>query len=206
MIRTLSLASVIALLPAAAIAREATDIELHTKSVEAEKAVSAMVDTPAIGLADRTQAPAVALVDTAGATQTFASLAGTRGTVVAFVRSADWCPYCKKQLIDLNAAAAPLAAAGWTLVAVSYDPVETLAAYKADKNLSYELLSDEGSVAIKAFNLLNTDMKPGSRFEGIPHPAILFIEADGEIVTTLREDGYKNRPAVELVIEAAEGL
>ena len=206
MLRTLSLASVIALLPAAAGAQETTDTELHTKSVEAGKAVAALAPTPLIGLADGVQAPAVALVDTSGAVQTFETLAGTSGTVVAFVRSADWCPYCKKQLIDLEAAAAPLADAGWTLVAVSYDPVETLAGYKADKALSYPLLSDDGSVAIKAFNLLNTDVKPGSRYDGIPHPAIVFIGADGTIRRTLREDGYKTRPAVDLVIETAEGL
>ena len=206
MLRTLSLASVIALLPAAAGAQETTDTELHTKSVEADKAVAALAETPEIGLADGVQAPVVALVDTSGTTQTFESLAGARGTVVAFVRSAAWCPYCKKQLIDLEAAAAPLADAGWTLVAVSYDPVETLAGYKADKGLSYALLSDEGSVAIKAFNLLNTDVKPGSRYDGIPHPAIMFIAADGKIARTLREDGYKTRPAVDLVIETAEGL
>lgn len=206
MLRTLSLASVIALLPVATGAQTGTDTELHTKSVEAEKAVAALAETPAIGLADGMQAPAVVLVDTGGATQSFETLAGAKGTVVAFVRSADWCPFCKKQLIDLEAAAAPLADAGWTLVAVSYDPVETLAGYKADKALSYELLSDEGSVAIKAFNLLNTDMKPGSRYDGIPHPAIVFIAADGTIARTLREDGYKTRPAVDLVIETAEGL
>ena len=206
MLRTLSLASVIALLPAAAGAQETTDTELHTKSVEADKVVAALAETPAIGLADGVQAPAVALVDTRGAPQTFETLAGANGTVVAFVRSADWCPFCKKQLIDLEAAAAPLADAGWTLVAVSYDPVEALAGYKADKGLSYELLSDEGSVAINAFNLLNTDVKPGSRYDGIPHPAIVFIGADGTIRRTLREEGYKTRPAVDLVIETAEGL
>ena len=91
-------------------------------------------------------------------------------------------------------------------MAVSYDPVETLARYKADKSLSYALLSDEGSAAIKAFNLLNTDAKPGSRFEGIPHPAIVFVNADGYVAKTLREEGYKVRPAVDVVIETAEGL
>lgn len=206
MIRTLSLASVIALLPAATAAQEMTDSELHTKSVEADKATATMAQALLIGLADGVQAPSVTLVDTTGTTQTFEALAGARGTVVAFVRSADWCPYCKKQLVDLEAAAGPLAEAGWTLVGVSYDPVATLAAFKAEKGLSYALLSDGGSAAIKAFNLLNTDMKPGSRYEGIPHPAIMFIGADGRIETTLREDGYKNRPATDLVIETAEGL
>jgi len=205
-IRTLSVASIIALLPAAAVAQEMTDSELHTKSLEADKAAAMMAGAPAIGLADGVQAPSVTLVDTNGTAQTFASLAGAKGTVVAFVRSADWCPYCKKQLVELEAAAVPLADAGWTLVVVSYDPIETLAAFKAEKGLSYALLSDDGSGAIKAFNLLNTDMKPGSRYEGIPHPAIIFIGADGRIEKTLREDGYKNRPATDLVIETAEGL
>jgi peroxiredoxin len=205
-IRTLSLASVFALLPVAAGAQGVTEDALNAKAAEAEMAMEAAAETPAIGLPNGTEAPAVSLLDTAGAQQSFETLAGPKGTVVAFVRSADWCPYCKKQLIDLEAAAAPLAAAGWTLVAVSYDPVETLAAYKADKALSYELLSDQGSAAIKAFNLLNTEVAPGSRYEGIPHPAIVFINADGYVVTTLREEGYKTRPAVELVIETAEGL
>ena len=206
MIRTLSLASVFALLPVAAGAQGATKEALNAKAAEAEKAIEVQTETPDIGLPDGAEAPEVSLVDTARAAQTFATLAGSKGTAVAFVRSADWCPFCKKQLIDLDAAAAPLAEAGWTLVAVSYDPVETLAGFKADKGLSYELLSDEGSVAIRAFNLLNADMKPGSRYEGIPHPAIVFIGADGTIKQTLREDGYKTRPAVDLVIETAEGL
>jgi len=207
MIRTLSLVSVLALLPATALARETSDDALNAKAAEAEMAIiEAAAETPAVGLPNGAEAPAVSLVDTAGATQTLETLAGPKGTVIAFVRSADWCPYCKKQLLDLEAAAAPLAEAGWTLVAVSYDPSETLAGYKADKGLTYELLSDEGSAAIKAFNLLNTDVKPGSRYEGIPHPAIVFVNADGYVVKTLREEGYKTRPAVDLVIETAEGL
>ena len=206
MIRTLSLASVIALLPVAAGAQEGTDSALHTKAAEADKVASAMAQVSTIGLADGVQAPSVTLIDTDGTAQTFEALAGTKGTVVAFVRSADWCPYCKKQLMDLEAAVAPLADGGWTLVSVSYDTVETLAAFKAEKSLSYAMLSDEGSAAIKAFNLLNTDMKPGSRYEGVPHPAIMFIGVDGRIEKTLREKGYKNRPAVDLVIETAEGL
>ena len=206
MLRTLSLASVFALLPVAAGAQGASEEALNAKAAEAEMAMQAQAETPKVGLPDGAEAPAVTLVDTAGVTQTFASLAGPKGTIAAFVRSADWCPFCKKQLIDLEAAAAPLAEAGWTLVAVSYDPVETLAGFKADKGLSYELLSDQGSAAIKAFNLLNTDVKPGSRYEGIPHPAVVFIAADGKVARTLRDDGYKSRPAVDLVIETAEGL
>lgn len=204
--RALSLAFLIALLPVAAVAREAAGSPLQTRAVEAEKVAAILAQMPAIGLADGALAPPVTLVDTTGTDQTFESLPGSRGTVVVFVRSADWCPYCKKQLIDLEAAAAPLAEAGWALVSVSYDTAPTLAAFKAEEGLSYALLSDDGSAAIRAFNLLNTDIKPGSRYEGIAHPAIMFISADGRILKTLREDGYKKRPAVDRVIAAAGGL
>ncbi len=37
-------------------------------------------------------------------------------------------------------------------------------------------------------------------------PGDRVIAADGKIARTLREDGYKTRPAVDLVIETAEGL
>ncbi|MEH6695373.1 MAG: redoxin domain-containing protein [Hyphomonas sp.] len=206
MIRTLSLVSALALLPATALGQEPSEDALNAKAAEAEMAMEAKAETPQVGLPNGAEAPVASFVDTAGKTQTLETLAGPKGTVIAFVRSADWCPYCKKQLIDLEAAARPLAAAGWTLVAVSYDPVDILARYKADKRLSYELLSDEGSAAIKAYNLLNTDVKAGSRFVGIPHPAIVFVNADGYVAKTLREEGYKARPAVDLVIETAEGL
>ena len=72
--------------------------------------------------------------------------------------------------------------------------------------MTYPLLSDPGSDTIKAFNLLNADMKPSARTYGVPHPAVVFVGADGTVKAMLREEGYKDRPANEAVIEAAEAL
>jgi peroxiredoxin len=169
----------------------------------------AAAETPlpsAIGPVIGSATPSVALKDMTGAARDLASLAADKGVVIAFVRSADWCPFCKTQLKDLSAAAAPLAAEGWTLVAVSYDDPEILAAFHKENALTYPLLSDKDSAAIKAFGLLNTDMKPGTRFYGVPHPAIVFAGRDGTIKQVLREEGYRTRPANEAVIAAAKGL
>lgn len=157
---------------------------------------------PAVG------SPAVygALQTSDGAAADMAALAGEKGTVIAFFRSADWCPFCKKQLKELEDAKAPLTEQGWNLVAISYDAPETLAAFAGKNSISYPLLSDPGSETIKAFNLLNTDMKPGSRTYGIPYPAIVFVGADGTVKTVLQEEGYKVRPTNEAVIEAAAAL
>lgn len=129
-----------------------------------------------------------------------------KGQVVAFVRSADWCPYCQAQLKALEAARAPLAEKGWSLAALSYDSREILAAFADDHDLSYALLSDSDSEVISAFNLLNTDVPQESRYWGIPHPAIVFIRNDATIAAVLRERGYKDRPEIEVILETATRL
>lgn len=203
MIRTVSLASLLALLPAAATAQDTSNTQMEAKSAEADRA--AMAADMRIGPVVGQPAPAVSVTGPDGMVG-FTDLAGEKGTVVAFFRSADWCPYCKKQLIDLKDAAAPLAEDGWTLVGVSYDPPETLADFKAAKALPYGLYSDAGSAAIDAFGLRNPDVPAGSRYDGIPHPAIVFIAADGTVKALMREEGYKDRPAVDAIMELAAAL
>lgn len=203
MIRTASLASLLALLPATAVAQETSETTLSAKASEAERA--ALAEEMRVGPVVGQPAPAVTVTGPEGAVS-FIDLAGEKGTVVAFFRSADWCPYCKKQLIDLKDAAAPLGDAGWTLVGVSYDSPETLADFKAAKELPYGLYADTGSVAIDAFDLRNPDVPAGSRYDGIPHPAVIFISADGTVKAVMREEGYKDRPAVDAILEMAAAL
>jgi len=141
-----------------------------------------------------------------GESITLADMTGDQGAVVVFSRSLDWCPYCKKQSIDLKAAAEPLAELGWELNLVTYDDPGVLAAYSAEQEINYTLLSDTNSTMIEAFNLKNEDVPQGSRYDGIPHPAIVFIDPAGIVKAVLREEGYKNRPPVETVLEQAEAL
>jgi peroxiredoxin len=44
------------------------------------------------------------LPDQAGVKRSLAALQGARGTILVFVRSADWCPYCMRQLADTDGA------------------------------------------------------------------------------------------------------
>ncbi len=89
---------------------------------------------------------------------------------------------------------------------MSYDSPETLADFKAAKELPYGLYSDTGSAAIDAYHLRNPDVPAGSRYDGIPHPAIIFIAADGTVKAVMREEGYKDRPPVEAILEMAAAL
>ena len=195
MIRTLAIAAAFSLVPAAAPAETAT-----------ESAPVAQPATPDVGLALGQTVGDVSLIRSNGDAASLSDLMGANGVALVFVRSVDWCPYCKKQLKEIDDISDELAGLGWPLMAVSYDDPAILAEFSGKHGLGYELLSDPESEVIRTFNLLNTDMKQGTRYYGIPHPAIFFVDTDRSIRAVLREDGYKDRPAMDIVLHIAEQL
>lgn len=145
------------------------------------------------------------LKDQSGQDQTFDTLKGENGLVVVFVRSADWCPYCKVQLIDLQAGGELITSLGYNIVTVSYDDTTTLEKFADKYKMDIPMLSDDGSEAIRAFGILNENTKPGSRAYGIPHPTIYVVDTEGHIEHILSEEGFKKRPSVEMVAAAIKG-
>lgn len=147
----------------------------------------------------------LAAKDQAGAEQNFESVKGEKGAVLVFVRSADWCPYCQAQLIDLADKGGEIDALGYSVVTVSYDDPEVLAAFADKYAFEYTMLSDLNSEIIKAFGILNEEMEPDSDYYGVPHPTIYVVNAQGIIQAVLAEEGYKTRPPVEQIIAAIKG-
>lgn len=158
---------------------------------------------PAVG----EKAPAVAGTGIDGKARTLEQLAGRKGSVLMFFRSASWCPYCKAQLIAMNeGAAAPLAARGYRLVGLSYDAVPVLAKFAAERKVAWPLLSDPESKVIDGWQLRDPAYPPGSRAHGVPRPAIYVIDRKGVIRARLMEDDYRRRPPVEAVLAAVDAL
>ncbi len=141
-----------------------------------------------------------------GTSVTLADISAANGSVLVFSRSMEWCPFCQKQAVDLIDATAPLAAEGWSLNVITYDAPEHLTAFAEKNETNYTFLSDTGSAMINAFGLRNHEMPKGSRYDGIPHPAIIFLSPEGEVLAMLREEGFKNRPPVETVLSTAKTL
>lgn len=139
-------------------------------------------------------------VDQNGTDQDFKSLKGANGAVLVFVRSADWCPFCQAQLIDLGEQASQITELGYSIVAISYDDTDKLDTFSKKYNLPFTMLSDQGSEIIKAFGILNEDMKPSSSYYGVPHPTIYIVNADGYVTDVLAEEGYKNRPPAQAIV------
>ncbi len=151
---------------------------------------------PAIGAA----APDVTGADQAGISRTRASLSGENGLVLVFARSADWCPYCQRQLIGLEGVRAAIEQRGWRVAAVTTDDVSKLARFAQRRSIGFPLISDEDSSVIRAFDLIDPAFPPGHRAHGVPTPSIFFIRADGTVAAKLGDDDYRVRPAPEVVV------
>ena len=152
----------------------------------------------------------LALPDPDGVVAPISARMGPRGAAVFFVRSLDWCPYCKAQAVDVSARLSEFTALGLSVVFVSYDSPARQAAFVQRTAFAPVLLSDDGSRAIRAFGLLNGTVAEDSRFYGIPHPAVFILDREGVVRAKLYEadfltndKSYRNRPAVDRILEAA---
>lgn len=123
-----------------------------------------------------------------------------------FYRSADWCPFCQVQLIDLNSRHADIARRGYRLAGVSYDSPEILRRFIERRQIAYTLLSDRRSEIIERHGLRDPAYPPGHRAYGVPRPIIFVLDRNGVIKAKLFEESYRTRPPASLVLQTLDGL
>jgi peroxiredoxin len=144
--------------------------------------------------------------DHTGAQRPLSALMGDRGLVLFFFRSADWCPYCQAQMMDLNTAVAAIERRGYKMVGISYDSPQILNTFIERRGIKYTLLSDPKSEIIDRYNLRDPQYKPGSRAFGVPRPIIFVLDKSGTIKAKLYEETYQKRPPATLVVETLDKI
>jgi len=111
--------------------------------------------------------------------------------VLLFYRSADWCPYCKGQLIQLQAAKERFEKQGIKLAGISYDSVEILKYFSDRRKIDFPLLSDPDSKIIRMYQVLNSEaVGPNA---GMARPGYFFIDTEGMIREKFFEAKYRER-------------
>jgi peroxiredoxin len=144
-----------------------------------------------VGLRAGQKAPDFSAPDQFGKTHTLESLRGSKGTVLLFYRSADWCPYCKGQLIQLQAAKERFEKQGIKLAGISYDSVEILKYFSDRKKIDFPLLSDPDSKIIRMYQVLNAEAVGANA--GMARPGYFFIDTEGMIREKFFEAKYRER-------------
>ena len=117
-----------------------------------------------------------------------------------------------------------LQAKGLGVAAISYDPVETLAAFSKQRGITFPLLSDAGSAIIRRYGLLNpvteeafgphkddpdvkeeihmyvSEVNPNRNMIGMAFPGTFMLDRKGRVTSRFFEDFYIERNTVSNLI------
>jgi peroxiredoxin len=163
-------------------------------------APESLPDVAKIGPQVGTAVPDFSLPDQNGRLRTIASLMGPKGLVLVFSRSADWCPYCKTQLVEIQARLNDTRQNGLGLAVITYDPVPVLADFATRRGISFPLLSDQGSAIIKRYGILNTTVDPSNAQFGYPFPGTFILDRRGIVTSRFFEPAYQERNTISSVL------
>jgi peroxiredoxin len=119
--------------------------------------------------------------------------AGRNGTVFIASRSLDWCPYCMRQMIQLQQQQKEFEAAGIGLVAMTYDAPQLQQAFIDRHGISIALLSDTDGLSFKTLGILNEQYRRGDSEYGIPHPGMIVVDPQGVVAGKLFLEDYSVR-------------
>ncbi len=166
---------------------------------------------PAVGA---TIPATVSLPDQTGAARDLVGLAGENGSVIVFLRAADWCPFCQRQLIELSGSAAAFEERGYSVVSVSTDTVNELERFANRRDIGFTMLADTDSAVIAQLNVLDpaanrTRRAPG----GLPFPVTLVVDPQGVVIDKFynapgygENDGFRVRVSAADVLAGLDGL
>jgi peroxiredoxin len=153
-------------------------------------AVQPSIDVgPTIG----SQMPELVALDKSGKQQVLSDVMGEKGAVIVLFRSADWCPFCKAHLRELNNEARKFKKLGYEVSAISYDSPKILKGFARAEKIKFGLLSDQKVTTFKALNVVNKMYQPGDRHYGIPYPGVIVLDSEGKVIHKYFYEGYKKR-------------
>src|SRR5271168_2406417 len=151
---------------------------------------------PAVG----NPVPDFSAQDQEGRGQTLKSVSGPKGTMLVFFRSADWCPFCKTQLVELQRNLDAIRRQGLGLAAVSYDSVAVLKNFADRQHITFPLLSDPDSKIIRAFDILNETVPKDTPTYGIPYPGTYILDTQGRVAGKYFEDDFRERTSASDIL------
>ena len=138
--------------------------------------------------------------DQTGTPKTLRDLVGTQGVVVAFVRSADWCPFCMRQLVDLQRRTPEFEQLGLDVVTVSVDTVELVKKFADAQRITYTMLADPTGAINQQLGIRDANYPLGSKAFGVPQPGIFVLDRSRKIIGKYFVQGYRERPDLDEVL------
>lgn len=150
-------------------------------------------DTIDAGLSIGSKVPPDAVFATSDGEQKLENLLQDGAAIFVFTRSVDWCPFCQTQLKALNGIVPDLKERGYDIYGISYDSPDAQDRFAMNQMLEYQMLSDEQSTVIDAFEIRDPQYTEG-RAVGVPYASIFVVSEDGTIKGKSVSSDFKKRP------------
>jgi peroxiredoxin Q/BCP len=123
-------------------------------------------------------APDFTLPDDTGREVSLSALRG--GKVIVYFYPAAMTPGCSKQACDFTESLETLRESGYTVLGISPDSPEKLAAFRARDNLTLTLLSDPSRDVLRAYGAFGQKKLYGKVVEGVIRSTFV-IDAEGKV-------------------------
>ena len=139
------------------------------------------------------------------------------GPVVLVFYRGQWCPYCNKQLKQLEDSLGQIKAKGGTVLTITPEKQENIAKTITKTKASYAILHDEGLQIMKSYDVafkvddktIESYKKYGIDFAqangeangaNLPVPAVYVINKDGRITYKYFNSNYSKRSSVKDIL------
>lgn len=139
------------------------------------------------------------------------------GPVVLVFYRGQWCPYCNRELKNLQDSLSLITAKGATLIAVTPEKPENINKTIEKTKAAYPVLFDEGLKIMKSYDVaFAVDAKTIEKYKGygidfneangnnganLPVPAVYIINKKGEIIYKYFDADYRKRPSVKDLLD-----
>ena len=140
-----------------------------------------------------------------------------KGSVVLVFYRGQWCPYCNKQLKQLEDSITLIKAKGATVLAITPEMPENISKTIQKTKVSYPVLYDEGLKIMNAYKVaFRVDDKTVEKYKGygidflkangnnganLPVPAVYVINKKGKIVYKFFDVNYTKRSSIKDILD-----
>ena len=139
-----------------------------------------------------------------------------KGSVVMVFYRGEWCPYCNKQLMELEDSMSLITKKGASIIAVSPEKQENISKTIQKTKATYSVLSDDSLKIMSAYKVafeldeqtnekykkwgINLLEKNGTNGNNLPVPAVYIINKEGKISYRYFDVNYKKRVSVSEIL------
>jgi peroxiredoxin len=165
--------------------------------------------------------PDMALTSAAGNTFNLRKNLVKKPGIIIFYRGG-WCPYCNRQLAQLQKIESSLLELAYQVLAISPDRPQNLAQSQKKLKPSYTLLSDSSMRVASAFGIafhvddatvekyhgygIDLEAASGEKHHLLPVPSVFIVGRDGMIGFTYVNPDYKVRIDSDVLLAAAKAV